>query len=139
VFDESKTTPYEIDDLGNPQSVYDRSQAEAECGIRDILPSFASCVLHGIGTGGNALRTTSSNWLNRNEIAVVDDQRDCLTYARDLARAIARLCMRNAVGTVHATNAGNCMWFEFASEIILQSALPTVVVPTKTLVLTTFI
>ena len=134
VFDGSKTTPYEIDDLVNPQSIYGRSKAEAECGIREILPSC--CIVRTswvFGTGGRCFPETILKLAEtRNEIAVVNDQRGCPTYARDLARAIVQLCARNAVGTVHATNAGNCTWFEFASEMIRQSGLPTVVVPTTT-------
>jgi dTDP-4-dehydrorhamnose reductase len=49
---------------------------------------------------------------------VVADQRGCPTYTVDLARCIVRLCRAEAAGIVHATNRGDCTWFDFASELI---------------------
>jgi dTDP-4-dehydrorhamnose reductase len=47
-----------------------------------------------------------------------------------LADAIIKLCRANARGTVHATNRGECSWYELAGEIVRQAALQTVVRPT---------
>lgn len=38
VFDGKKTSPYEIDDARNPQSIYGRSKAEAEIRLLETLP-----------------------------------------------------------------------------------------------------
>ena len=40
VFDGRKTSPYETDDLRNPQSLYGRSKAEAELGFLDVYPDL---------------------------------------------------------------------------------------------------
>ena len=58
---------------------------------------------------------------------MVGDQRGSPTYAVDLARAIIQLCRQNASGIVHATNRGECSWYEFAGEIIACAGLNTVV------------
>jgi len=56
---------------------------------------------------------------------VVADQRGCPTYTVDLARGIIQLCRAEAAGIVHATNQGDCTWFDFASELIRASGLTT--------------
>ena len=47
----------------------------------------------------------------------------------DLARAIAELCRKNALGIVHATNSSDCTWFEFAQEIVKLAGLTITVRP----------
>ena len=49
------------------------------------------------------------------------------TYAVDLARALIQLCRKEASGVVHATNRGQCSWYEFAREIIARAGLDTAV------------
>lgn len=132
VFDGEKTTPYEVDDPVNPQSVYGRSKADAERGIKELLPS--ACIVRTswvFGTRGKCFPDTILKIAKeRAEIQVVDDQRGCPTYARDLARAIIQLCQTESSGTIHVTNNGDCTWFEFASDIVRQSGLATRVLPT---------
>jgi dTDP-4-dehydrorhamnose reductase len=65
----------------------------------------------------------------RSTLDVVNDQRGCPTYTVDLARALIQLCRKNASGIVHATNAGDCTWFEFAQDIVRGGGLPTIVRP----------
>lgn len=134
VFDGTKTTPYEIDDLRNPQSVYGRSKAEAETAIQHLLPE--SCIVRTswvFGIGGKCFPDTILKLATvRPELQVVNDQRGCPTYARDLARTIIQLCRRNAEGIVHVTNRGDCTWYEFAAEIVRMSGSKTNVLPTTT-------
>jgi dTDP-4-dehydrorhamnose reductase len=132
VFNGEKNQPYEIDDPLDPQSVYGRSKAAAEIEIRKILPQC--CILRTswvFGVGGKCFpETILKIAATRPELEVVDDQRGCPTYTIDLARAIIQLCRKNVGGTVHATNRGDCTWFDFASEIVTQEGLPTRVKPT---------
>jgi dTDP-4-dehydrorhamnose reductase len=132
VFDGRKTTPYEVSDPLNPQSVYGKSKAEAEVAIRGILP--ACCILRTswvFGTGGKCFPDTILKLASRrSELEVVADQCGSPTYTPDLARAIIQLCRSQAEGTVHATNRGACSWFEFASEIVKGAAAKTIVRPT---------
>jgi dTDP-4-dehydrorhamnose reductase len=59
----------------------------------------------------------------------VNDQRGCPTYAVDLARAIIQVCRKNGAWILHATNAGDCTWFEFAEEIVKTAGLAATVLP----------
>lgn len=133
VFDGSKKSPYEIDDPIAPQSVYGRSKAEAEEKIREILP--ASCILRTswvFGMGGKCFPDTILKLAaSRKELDVVNDQRGCPTYTIDLARVIIQLCCKGVTGTVHATNSGECTWFDFASEIVRCAGLQTQVRPSS--------
>jgi dTDP-4-dehydrorhamnose reductase len=131
VFDGKKTSPYEVEDKRNPQSVYGHSKAEAEVKLLEILPNC--CIartswVFGIGRRcfpDTILRLAAS----RPALDVVNDQRGCPTYTVDLARAIIQLCRKDASGIVHVTNAGDCSWFEFAQEIISGAGLTTEVRP----------
>jgi dTDP-4-dehydrorhamnose reductase len=133
VFDGAKTSPYEVDDPIAPQGVYGRSKAEAEAKIRQVLPTC--CILRTswvFGVGGKCFPDTILKLAaTRKELDVVNDQRGCPTYTIDLARVIMQLCQKGATGTVHATNSGECTWFDFASEIVREAGLETLVRPTS--------
>src|SRR5208282_5750758 len=131
VFDGKKTTPYETADPRNPQSVYGRTKAEAEIKLQELIPDC--CIARTswlFGTGGKCFPDTILKLAaSRPALDVVNDQRGCPTYSTDLARAIIQLCRKNASGIVHATNSGNCTWFEFAQKIVRSVGLVTEVRP----------
>jgi len=131
VFDGTKTSPYEVGDARNPQSVYGRSKAEAEVRLLEVLPDC--CIARTswlFGTGGKCFPDTILKLAaSRPALDVVNDQRGDPTYSVDLARAIIELCRNQAAGIVHATNAGDCSWFEFAREIVKGAGLTTEVRP----------
>jgi dTDP-4-dehydrorhamnose reductase len=131
VFDGKKTAPYETGDPRNPQSVYGRSKAEAEIELLELLPNC--CIVRTswlFGVGGKCFPDTILKLAaNHPSLDVVNDQRGCPTYTQDLAQAITQLCRKNADGIVHATNAGNCTWFEFAEEIVRGASFNTTVRP----------
>lgn len=134
VFDGTKNSPYETDDPRAPRSIYGRSKAEAEARLSEIQP--ACCIVRTswlFGVGGKCFPDTILKLAaSRPELQVVDDQRGCPTYTQDLARAVIELCRQNASGIVHATNQGECTWFEFAREIVQEAGLTTPVHPTTT-------
>jgi dTDP-4-dehydrorhamnose reductase len=134
VFDGTKNRPYEVDDPIAPQSVYGQTKAAAEIEIRKILPE--ACILRTswvFGVGGKCFPETILKLARtREELDVVDDQRGCPTYTIDLARIIIQLCRKGATSTLHATNSGECTWFEFAREIAASAGLKTRVQPTTT-------
>ena len=129
VFDGTKKTPYMTDDPRSPRSVYGQSKADAEMQLADILPEC--CIVRTswvFGAGGKCFPDTILKLAaSRPQLDVVGDQRGSPTYSIDLARALIQLCRRGASGLVHATNRGECSWFEFAREIIAQAGLNTVV------------
>jgi dTDP-4-dehydrorhamnose reductase len=134
VFDGTKTSPYEVDDRRNPQSIYGKSKAEAEAKLLDMLPEV--CIARTswlFGVGGKCFPDTILKLAaTRPTLDVVNDQRGCPTYCPDLAKAIIQLCRKNAHGIVHVTNEGNCSWFEFACEILKGAGLATIVSPVTT-------
>jgi dTDP-4-dehydrorhamnose reductase len=131
VFDGKKTTPYEIDDARNPQSVYGRTKAEAEIKLLEWMPDC--CIVRTswlFGAGGKCFPDTILKLAaSCPALDVVDDQRGCPTYAIDLSRAIIQLCRQDASGIAHVSNVGDCTWFEFAQDIVLSAGLATTVRP----------
>lgn len=131
VFDGKKTSLYETDDVRNPQSVYGKSKSEAEIRLLKTLPGC--CIARTswlFGVGGKCFPDTILKLAaTRPKLDVVNDQRGSPTYSIDLARAIIALCRNNASGIVHATNSGDCSWFEFAREIVKSAGLATEVHP----------
>jgi dTDP-4-dehydrorhamnose reductase len=134
VFDGEKTTPYEIDDPRAPRSVYGRSKADAEEGLLTLIPDC--CIVRTswvFGVGGKCFPDTILKLAATHpELEVVNDQRGCPTYTVDLARCIRDLCHREAQGIVHATNSGDCTWFELAAYLLTSAGSATVVRPTTT-------
>jgi len=131
VFEGNKTSPYEIDDSRNPQSVYGRTKAEAEIALVGILPQCSIVRTSWVfGVGGKCFPETILKLAtSRPTLDVVQDQRGCPTYTVDLARAIVELCHQDASGLVHVTNSGECSWFEFAREIVARAGLTSEVRP----------
>ena len=106
-----------------------KSKAEAEVQLVEILPEC--CIVRTswlFGAGGKCFPDTILKLAaSRPQLEVVGDQRGSPTYSVDLARAIIQLCRQAASGMVHATNRGECSWYEFAREIIARAGLDTVV------------
>jgi len=119
VFDGTKSAPYESDDSTGPVNSYGVSKAAAEATVRGILPD--TCILRTswlFGPSGVCFPNTILNAAaHKKQLRVVADQCGCPTFNRDLAEAIVKLVQADAVGTIHATNQGECTWFDFAQEI----------------------
>jgi dTDP-4-dehydrorhamnose reductase len=134
VFDGSNKSPYQTSDARNPASVYGESKARAEERLLEILPEV--CIARTswlFGHGGKCFPATILKLAStRPEISVVNDQRGSPTFTRDLASALVQLCHASARGIVHVTNSGNCTWYEFATEIVRASGMPTAVKPVTT-------
>lgn len=134
VFDGTKGAPYETDDPRNPINVYGQTKARAEVRLLDLLPEV--CIVRTswlFGRGGKCFPATILKLgSTRPEIFVVNDQRGSPTFTFDLASALVALCRNQASGIVHATNRGDCTWYEFAQEIVRQAGLPAGVRPVTT-------
>jgi dTDP-4-dehydrorhamnose reductase len=130
VFDGSKNIPYEPQDAICPINVYGRSKAEAEKAIREILPS--TCILRTSWLFGAVGRCFPNTILDlarsQKKLRVVADQIGSPTFNRDLARAIVKLVQADAHGTVHASNAGECSWCDFARELVRAAGFEDVAV-----------
>ncbi|MFZ3264690.1 MAG: dTDP-4-dehydrorhamnose reductase [Terriglobales bacterium] len=126
VFDGTKGLPYEISDPRSPINVYGKSKARAEERLLEIVPDL--CIVRTswlFGHGGKCFPAMILKLASAHpEISVVNDQRGSPTYTRDLASTLMHLCDKEARGMVHATNSGDCTWYEFAKEIVRISGLP---------------
>ena len=125
VFGGDKTTPYREDDLRRPVSAYGISKMAGEDFLRYTLPDGHILVrcsgLYGVagasGKGGNFVETMLRLAREGRPLRVVEDQVLCPTYTLDLAETLLQIIARGGRGTFHVSNAGECSWFEFASEI----------------------
>ena len=121
VFDGTKGRPYIESDGANPLSAYGRSK------------------YHGEGAAGERAWIARSSWLfapwghnfvltmlrlgaERDEVAVVDDQRGSPTYAGHLAQATREL-VRLPFGVWHLAADGDCTWAELAEAIFEEAGL----------------
>jgi len=130
VFDGSKGTPYEPNDPVCPINVYGRSKADAEKGVREILPDC--CILRTswlFGANGKCFpNTILALARDQKKLRIVADQIGRPTYNRDLARVIVQLVRAGAGEILHAANDGVCSWFDFACAILRAAGLYDVAV-----------
>jgi dTDP-4-dehydrorhamnose reductase len=120
VFDGTKGAPYVESDVPAPLSVYGQSKlaGEHEIGRGWIV---RSSWLFG-WTGHNFVRTMLRLGAERDEVAVVDDQRGSPTYTGHLAAAT-----REVLGLPeriwHVAADGDCTWADFAEAIFEEAGL----------------
>jgi dTDP-4-dehydrorhamnose reductase len=125
VFDGRKREPYVESDGPNPLSGYGRTKLHAEAAAGSDAWIVRSSWLFG-PTGHNFLRTMLRLGDERDEVAVVDDQRGAPTYVAHLAAAVRELVDAGAQrGVWHLAAAGDCTWAEFAEAIFEEAQLPT--------------
>jgi dTDP-4-dehydrorhamnose reductase len=123
VFDGRKRDPYVESDTPAPLSVYGRSKLHGEAAAGEDAWIVRSSWLFG-PRGHNFVRTMLRLGAEREEVAVVDDQRGCPTYVGHLASAVRDLVDRRDPGGVwHLTAAGDCTWAEFADAIFEEAGV----------------
>ena len=120
VFDGTKTEPYVETDPTNPRSVYGQTKLEGER-VVDRGWIVRSSWLFG-WSGDNFLRTMLRLGAERDEVAVVDDQRGSPTYVDHLALA-TREVLSLPEGVYHVAAEGDCTWADFAEEIFFAAGL----------------
>ena len=121
VFQGDASEPYDEDAPRDPLNAYGRTKAAGEQLALDAHPEgvyvLRTAWLYG-GGGPNFAKTMVKLAETRPEITVVDDQLGQPTYTRDLAEQTVALLDADApAGVYHATNSGECTWFDFAREI----------------------
>jgi dTDP-4-dehydrorhamnose reductase len=121
VFDGRKREPYVESDATNPLSVYGRTKLEAEGAAGSDAWIVRTSWLYG-WTSRNFVRTMLQLAAERDEVAVVDDQRGCPTYVGHLAGAVREL-LELPRGVWHVAAAGDCTWADFAEAIFGEAGL----------------
>jgi dTDP-4-dehydrorhamnose reductase len=123
VFDGTKGEPYVESDAPAPLSAYGRSKLHGEAAAGERAWIVRSSWLFG-ETGHNFVRTMLRLGAERDEVAVVDDQRGCPTYVGHLAVATRTLVDRGApYGIWHLAATGECTWADFAEAIFAETGL----------------
>jgi dTDP-4-dehydrorhamnose reductase len=134
VFAGDAASPYPIDAPIAPRTAYGRSKALGERLVRE-----SGCEHLLVRTswlyapwGKNFVRTIAKAATERQELRVVDDQRGRPTSAEALVSTTLSLLDVGARGTFHASDEGECTWFELASFIVLTTKAGARVVPCTT-------
>jgi dTDP-4-dehydrorhamnose reductase len=118
VFDGEADRPYEPFDLPNPISAYGRTKLAGEEYVKHLTRRWYVVRSAGVyGRGHNFVRTMLRVAGEKDVLKVKADEFISPTYARDLAKGIARVAEAGCYGLYHLTNAGSCSWYEFACEI----------------------
>jgi len=121
VFDGRKGAPYVESDPPNPLSAYGRTKLLGEAAAGEQAWIVRSSGLFG-WTGRNFVRTMLALGAERDEVAVVDDQRSAPTYVGHLAQALREVVERPA-GLWHLAADGDCTWAELAEAIFEEAGL----------------
>jgi dTDP-4-dehydrorhamnose reductase len=121
VFDGEKREPYVESDGARPLSAYGRTKLHGEAAAGERAWIVRTSALFG-WTSRNFVRTMLELGAERDEVAVVDDERTAPTYVGHLAAAVAEL-LELPYGIYHVAASGDCTWAEFAEAIFEDAGL----------------
>ena len=123
VFDGTRAGPYVESDAPAPLSAYGRSKLHGEAAAGEQAWVVRSSWLFG-ETGHNFVRTMLRLGAERDELAVVDDQRGCPTYVGHLAHAVRVLVDSDRPrGVWHVAGDGDCTWADLAEAIFSEAGV----------------
>jgi len=119
VFDGEKNTPYLETDQPHPLSIYGDSKYQAEQLVQEYLNNYYIVRTTGIYSrfGKNFVDTIIKTAGKNSCLDIVDDQVCTPTYSLDLAQCIYALIETRLYGIYHATNSGQCTWYQFTRQI----------------------
>lgn len=134
VFDGQADRPYREYDNTSPQTVYGESKHAGELLTQSLSSKFfivRTSWVYG-QYGSNFVKTMLKLGAERDSVSVVHDQVGSPTYTVDLARFLLQLIQTEKYGIYHASNAGQCSWYEFAQAIFETAGLQVKVLPVTT-------
>ncbi|HEU5363796.1 MAG TPA: dTDP-4-dehydrorhamnose reductase [Gaiellaceae bacterium] len=123
VFDGRKRTPYVESDAPCPLGAYGRTKLHGEAAAGEQAWVVRSSWLFGWASR-NFVRTMLRLGAERDEVAVVDDQRGSPTYVGHLAEATKQV-LELPYGIYHVAASGDCTWADFAEAIFEEADLTT--------------
>lgn len=119
VFAGQASAPYAVDAPMQPLGAYGRTKAAGEDAIRAAgghhLIARTSWLY--APWANNFVRTMAKLTRDKPSLKVVSDQRGRPTSAEHLAKTALALLDRNARGTFHVTDGGECTWYDFTVAI----------------------
>jgi dTDP-4-dehydrorhamnose reductase len=125
VFDGTKGTPYDEDDIARPLNVYGETKLQGEQFVRSEMDKYfilRTSALYGTSpcrgkSARNFIQLMLKLAKERGEVRVVDSEVVTPTSTAELAEQILVLSRADRYGLYHATPEGSCSWFEFARTI----------------------
>jgi dTDP-4-dehydrorhamnose reductase len=130
VFDGAATTPYPENATARPLNAYGISKVAGELFIRRnlerayVIRTSGLYGIRGSSTKGYTFIERILTTAERGEpLRVVTDITFSPSYTHHVAEAIRRIVETERFGTYHVTNAGECTWHEFATEILRQAKI----------------
>ena len=139
VFNGSGDTPWQPNDMTDPQNAYGRSKLAGETGIRESGVVYAILRTSWIvsAQGANFVKTMLRLSDMRDALHVVRDQIGGPTPARDIATACVLIANQliqepSKSGIYHFSGSPDVSWAEFATKIFAQSGRTVIVTPIPT-------
>ena len=130
VFNGEGTTPWGEYDKREPLNVYGQTKYEGELIVEKLRKYFIVRISWVFGVNGNNfVKTMLRLGRERGTVSVVDDQIGAPTYTYDLAKLCVNMIQSQEYGSYHATNEGDCSWYEFACEIFKLANIDVKVIP----------
>jgi dTDP-4-dehydrorhamnose reductase len=131
VFDGNASSPYAVDHPRAPLNAYGRSKAVGEQLVEQVGGEHLVLRTSWLYApwAKNFVRTMLRLGSQKPSIRVVSDQVGRPTSAESLAAISLRLLEREARGTLHVTDSGQCSWFELAREALRLAGSPCDVQP----------
>jgi dTDP-4-dehydrorhamnose reductase len=125
VFAGNASVPYTETDPVNPASAYGRTKCAGEEFVQNNNPKsfiLRTSWLYG-KHGNNFVYTMLRLFKERDSINVVNDQKGCPTWTRDLAEVIIKIIKSDSkeYGIYHITGSGETTWYDFAVQIYAQA------------------
>ena len=134
VFSGEGSVPYAIDAPLAPRGAYGRSKALGEKLLRESGAEHLLVRTSWLYApwGKNFVRTIAKAAGERDELRVVNDQRGRPSSAEALVTTTLALLDQGARGTFHASDEGECTWFELAAHIGKTMGVRARIVPCTT-------
>ncbi|MDT0126587.1 dTDP-4-dehydrorhamnose reductase [Paenibacillus sp. RRE4] len=123
VFDGQSATPYQEYDDTNPQSVYGKSKRAGEWLVQSLCSKWfvvRTSWVYGLH-GNNFVKTMLKLGQEKPKLQVVHDQKGSPTHTVDLALFLIELMGTEMYGIYHASNCGDCTWYEFTQAIFEEA------------------
>jgi dTDP-4-dehydrorhamnose reductase len=118
VFDGTTIGTYNITDTPKPKSIYGKSKYLGELETQKYNKHFIVRISWVFGkNGNNFVKTMLRLSKERQSLNVVADQIGSPTYTFDLSRLLVDMIETEKYGIYHATNEGECTWFDLTNEI----------------------
>ena len=131
-----RRTPYAVDDLPGPLSVYGHSKLAGEQAARlyDQHYIVRTCGLYSVSSGNpRRVRNFVDKMLilaqEQKPLRVVDDQVCSPTYVPHLSNVLLEILKSGQFGIHHAVSTGETSWFGFYTELFRQAQVPVSMVP----------